>query len=87
MKFYGLPVEKPVDRHKWFFSSEEAERFIRYRARKNNMEIIQIDIEKSTMPFGGIKQQIFRLLFRNYRIFYNQNFYTGTLWAVLKKRM
>ncbi len=28
LKFYGLPLEPPEDRHKWFFSNEEAEKFI-----------------------------------------------------------
>lgn len=28
LKFYGLLVEKLKDRHKWFFSTEEAKRFI-----------------------------------------------------------
>lgn len=89
LKFYGLPTEKPNDRHKWFFSTEEAKRFIQHRAKKNNMGIVQIDIEGSSPPkISGIKKLIFNLLFKKYSglNLSNRNLYTGTLWAVLKKR-
>ena len=39
MKFYGLPLEPPEDRHKWYFSNEEAQKFILYRGAKNNMRV------------------------------------------------
>jgi len=39
MKFYGLPNEKPIDRHKWFFSAHEACDFVKYRAEKNSFEV------------------------------------------------
>jgi SAM-dependent methyltransferase len=44
IKFYGLPLEKPEDRHKWFFSIQEAENFIRYRAALNGMAVLEMDI-------------------------------------------
>ena len=89
LKFYGLPAEKPEDRHKWFFSTEEAKRFIQYRAKKNNMDIVQIDVEGSSPPkISGLKKLIFNLLFKKYSglNLSNRNLYTGTLWAVLLKR-
>lgn len=88
LKFYGLSAEKPEDRHKWFFSTEEAKRFIQYRAKKNNMEIVQIDVEGSSPPkIGVIEKLIFNFLFRKYsNLLSNPNLYTGTLWAVLLKR-
>ncbi len=92
IKFYGLPLEKPEDRHKWFFSTKEAERFIRYRAKKNKMEVVQIDVEGSNPPKVGVTEKlIFKFLLRKY--FYllphvsNRNLYIGTLWAVLKKEV
>ncbi len=45
LKFYGLPVEPPPDRHKWFFHIGEAEEFVRHRAELNGMEIVQMDYE------------------------------------------
>jgi len=92
MKFYGLPLEKPEYLHKWFFSTDEAARFIRYRAKKNNMEIVQIDVEEVRVSNGGIIEKlIFKFLSKKYSKLYfnlpfNRNLYTGTLWAVLKKK-
>lgn len=96
LKFYGLPVEPPEDRHKWFFSAEEAERFIVYRAAKNGMRVIQLD-------YSSYKQEMFKPRFAFLRPRYwlrriaqqtliNQqidmkNFYAGTLWAVLAKQV
>src|SRR3990170_8558277 len=41
---YGLPLEKPADRHKWFFSTEEACGFLREQARRNDfpVEIVEL---------------------------------------------
>jgi hypothetical protein len=49
-KFYGLPLEKPEDRHRWFFSYDEAIEFIEYRAKKNgfNINITEDDIKYKT---------------------------------------
>jgi len=83
MKFYGLPQEKTEDRHKWFFSPEEAERFIHYRGRKNNMEIVQLDYFSSYSTRSLIKKLVIRYLLR--KDIDLKNLYTGTLWAVLEK--
>ncbi|MCK4326050.1 methyltransferase domain-containing protein [bacterium] len=87
MKFYNLPLEPSNDRHKWFFSTEEAKKFIAYRAEKNRMRIAQIDIQNVNTGGSGIKRLLRRLamrvLFRNsVKI---RNFYNGALWAVLEK--
>jgi len=34
--FYGLPFERPVDRHKWFFSYKEAIDFFVHHAQKKD---------------------------------------------------
>ena len=39
MKYYGLPIEKPVDRHRWFYGYDEAVRFITYRSKKNSLAV------------------------------------------------
>jgi len=38
-KFYGLPLEIPEDRHRWFFSYDEAVEFLKFRAKIFNFEI------------------------------------------------
>jgi hypothetical protein len=84
LKFYGLPLERPNDRHKWFFSSEEAEKFIEYRSMKNRMQVLQMDNEPSGGSWRGLlKDSVTRLLFR--RHFNPKNLIAPTLWAVLAK--
>jgi hypothetical protein len=87
LKFYGLPLERPNDRHKWFFSSEEAEKFVIYRAAKNKMRIIQMDCS----GMGGEGQGWRRLLRKVARTillrddFNTKSLYAGTFWVVLEK--
>lgn len=38
---YGLPVNKPVDRHKWLFCLHEAVRFVRERGKINGFVLIK----------------------------------------------
>lgn len=42
VKFYGLPDEPPADRHKWFFSTTEAERFVQYQAKRNSFQVYDV---------------------------------------------
>ena len=51
-KFYGLPFEKPEDRHRWFFSYDEATEFVEYRAKKNNFKIVAVDNEWNYIRFS-----------------------------------
>jgi methyltransferase family protein len=87
MKFYGLPLEPPTDRHKWFFSADEAKAFVTHRASLNKVQIVQMDHEAwGTEGYGwrGVMRTWARkLLLRpslNVR-----NLYAGTLWVVLEK--
>jgi len=69
LKFYGLPLERPIDRHKWFFSYEEAEKFVIYRAAKNKMRILQLDLSWMGSEGNGLRRLVRTLaraiLFRN----------------------
>jgi len=38
-KFYGLPKEKPEDRHRWFFSWKELDEFFETYCAKNSLKI------------------------------------------------
>lgn len=38
-KFYGLPVEKPEDRHRWFFGYRDIDRFFVYQSTKKHFSI------------------------------------------------
>jgi len=86
-KFYGLPLERPADRHKWFFSSDEAEKFVTYRAGKNSMRVVQIDYHGMNNEGHGwrrfVREFARSILFR--RDLNLKALYAGTLWAVLEK--
>lgn len=87
-KFYGLPTNKPDDRHKWFFSTEDAERFIKYRANKNQMNVIHLDFEgmpnKSTKYLRSISDYFTDQIIKNK--FNHKNFQTRRLWIVLERK-
>jgi 2-polyprenyl-3-methyl-5-hydroxy-6-metoxy-1,4-benzoquinol methylase len=78
---YGLPVEPPVDRHKWFFSLTEAETFIHGQQAKVPFEIVEMyAMEKPR--FAPLK--FFRRLTAGSPSQY-LNRYAHTLWAVIRK--
>jgi SAM-dependent methyltransferase len=89
MKFYGLPLEKPEDRHKWFFSCDEAEKFVQYRAKINNFNIIQMDYDGMRNEGRGIDGLMRRwarsVLFQN-KDLNLKALYAKTLWVVLERK-
>lgn len=77
LKFYGLPSEKPKDRHKWFFNYKEAEEFVRKRAELNNAKVIDV----STLPTGFLKKFFLKILLgKKYK-----NIAFSCLWALIEK--
>lgn len=94
VKFYGLPFEKPQDRHKWFFSLSEAQSFIKYKAKKNKLKVIDefIKGESDGLPNNkSFKNRLKRRKFniaRNILFLENTNFkdfFSWTYWVVLMK--
>ncbi|OSM00077.1 putative type 11 methyltransferase [Magnetofaba australis IT-1] len=92
-KFYGLPPEPPEDRHKWFFSWDEAERFVRVRGEKNGLQVAQIDSYSPHADYrawdgygiqGRLRAWARRMTLRP--DIPPQNLLNGTLWAVLEKK-
>ncbi len=63
-KFYGLPLEKPVDRHKWYFSYLEILEFFAGHAKSGAYEIERviyqypIEYRGETRFFKKIKQAV-----------------------------
>jgi hypothetical protein len=82
-KFYGLPLEPPPDRHRWFFSYEEAEKFVLYRAGLNKMRVLQMEPERMSDESTRWKRLARMVLLRNDLNL--KNLYAGILWAVLEK--
>ena len=84
-KFYGLPLDKPVDRHKWFFNYEEALNFVKKRGERNNFRI------KSHFPMTfshfGLRNRLINIIFKLYyrNKFGFSNAFFSSLWVLLEK--
>lgn len=87
-KFYGLPLERPKDRHKWFFNYDEAEAFINYRAKKNGWRVVQLDgLSNEQVYKNRLFSGLARLLGRSphYRSDIDpRNFTMTSVWALLQ---
>jgi len=74
-KYYGLPVDPPADRHRWFFGYDDAVRFFTERGRRLGFAVEQIDA-----------QSIGSLYWRNGQdedVLDTPNLNRGTIWCVL----
>ena len=84
-KRYGLPLNNPGDRHKWFFNYEEALKFLIERGKMNDFVI------KHHFPvpyyFNSIRHQIFHIFFKFYykNQYKYENLFYRNIWALLKK--
>lgn len=94
LKFYGLPLEREDDRHKWFFSSKEARSFVEYRANKNNFKVINYFNENQGnkgLPKSLWKRIILApILIPLYKLFFRSDLdlteiFESTGWWVLEK--
>ncbi len=87
IKFYGLPIDKPVDRHRWFFTEKESINFITKHAAMNGFSVVQIDSRGGDVPLGGkgikgyVIRKLMKLVFRNDIEDLGLNH--GTTWFVL----
>jgi hypothetical protein len=88
LKFYGLPLEPPKDRHRWFFSLSEARDFIRGRAELNGMQVIRMDEygpQHEPTLRSRLKGALLRPLLFNNRTMPTKDLFVFNLWAVLAK--
>jgi 2-polyprenyl-3-methyl-5-hydroxy-6-metoxy-1,4-benzoquinol methylase len=78
---YGLPVEKPIDRHKWFFSLTQAETFFRGQAERHQLKVLEMFATEKprSVPIRLAR----RLRYPQHERYLNR--YSNTLWAVLQK--
>ncbi len=85
LKYYGLPVGAPQDRHRWFFNQHQAREFIGGRARRCDMVVIQMDDETDgCMDWMTRVARWWQTLGLRGTTDVGQ-LYAGTLWAVLEK--
>lgn len=78
---YGLPLHKPEDRHKWFFSLTEARQFIEGKAKELNLSIEDMCIAEK--PRNIILRLLRKIRYPGEKY---HNRYSRTLWVVLRKQ-
>ena len=79
---YGLPVQRPVDRHKWFFNMEEAIQFMEGQTQKFPIKIIEsFAMERSRPSF--LRWMRMAALGGNQMRYLNR--FAHTMWTVLQK--
>lgn len=78
LKYYGLPVDPPADRHRWFFGHDEAAAFVTVRGARNGFAVEQLDSEEGGCPPWRDEAG------RN--VLDHANVRGGTLWCVLSRR-
>jgi len=78
---YGLPVEPPADRHKWFFSLSEALNFLRSRVDIYPVALEELRVTEKPRPLALTALR--RLVWPSKERYLNR--YAHTLWAVFRK--
>ncbi len=84
-KFYGLPLNKPLDRHRWFFSYSEAEEFFKLKSSELPYKIIE------QFPTGigsnSLRSRLQKIIYKPFisSTVYKDWFYK-TYWCVLEKK-
>ena len=79
---YGLPHERPADRHKWFFSLSEARAFSRAMAEKHGLEILETRVSEKPRPF--VVRALRRL--RHPVPEHYLNLYAHTYWVLYRRK-
>ncbi|MCD4782184.1 MAG: class I SAM-dependent methyltransferase [Candidatus Omnitrophica bacterium] len=82
LHYYGLPLEKPIDRHKWFFNYEDAINFIYGIAEKMDMDVLVCE------PYHGPRGRTLKKILPAIATNSNKvnNVIAMALWAVLEKK-
>ncbi|MEM9445619.1 MAG: methyltransferase domain-containing protein [Verrucomicrobiota bacterium] len=79
---YGLPLEVPMDRHKWFFSLEDASVFVENKAPDYGFKVVESFATEK--PRSGLSRVIRKSLTKSKMCYLNR--YAHTYWAVLLRK-
>ena len=81
IKYYGLPADAPPDRHRWFFSHDDAVAFLTHRGQRNGFAIEQLDTEDAdTSPAPPWPTR------ETGNVLNHPAVRHGTLWCVLRRK-
>ena len=78
---YGLPLQSPPDRHKWFFALSEAKHFLESKASENKLKVLEAFATEK--PRNGLVSALRRLRYPDQLAYLNR--YAHTYWTVLEK--
>lgn len=79
--FYGLPIDPPADRHKWFFGYTEAVNFFRGIAPRHGLETIEMRVNDKPRLLAVRALRRLRHPVRDAYL----NRYAHTVWAIYRK--
>jgi 2-polyprenyl-3-methyl-5-hydroxy-6-metoxy-1,4-benzoquinol methylase len=79
---YGLPAERPIDRHKWFFNITEAQDFLTAQCISHNLKEEEQHVTDKPRPF--FTRALRRLKECSQERYINR--YANTLWTLLSKK-
>lgn len=79
VKHYGLPLDPPRDRHRWFFGFEEAAEFLTRRAERHAFEVEQLDAASISNTYWRVGPDARDVLS-------DANARLGTCWCVLHRK-
>jgi SAM-dependent methyltransferase len=80
-KFYGLPLDPPPDRHKWFFCYADARTFVHEHARRNGLTVAAERVTEK--PKFAPLRWLRRLRYWSQDRYLNR--YCHTYWSVLAR--
>ena len=76
-----MPLERPIDRHRWFFSFSEAEGFLRGQGERHGLELVELcALEKPRPPLVRLARRLLHPAGERYR-----NLYAHTLAAHFRR--
>lgn len=79
---YGLPPERPMDRHKWFFSISDILHFFNAQQRRHPIKIQELFV--SEKPRNTAIRAVRRIRYPNRERYLNR--YAHTAWCVFEKK-
>ncbi|MDP2751078.1 MAG: methyltransferase domain-containing protein [Rhodocyclaceae bacterium] len=77
---YGLPIEKPTDRHRWFFNHTQAHDFLLEKAGRHGLKVIEMFATEPKRPM--LLRWLRRICYPGDKY---MNRYSQTIWCVLQK--
>ncbi|MDA7599520.1 class I SAM-dependent methyltransferase [Alphaproteobacteria bacterium] len=78
-KFYGLPLDKPTDRHKWFFTIDDVRALFEHHVSEGNIDNVQYFSGHSWTPVRCILRAAL-----GKRLYYN--LFLPNIWILATKR-